>query len=724
MAFYTSGLPSVAAATTDLWPSIANTLIVPWRAAHWSSPATKSKSQSQRRNASTASVRSGSASATQPGVADDAAKALSAIGPPIADVTTELPDFLRDAVLPQSLVRALSATPPPSLNINTLSELLNTSPRSLVMASPLFRRSHAALMSPRPLGSLPGLRFMSSYQPSRVQPFRWATERPLSRVSSRSFGSDSYTPSRTMLARLEKMANSDVNDSRAQNMFYDSLLKARRPAIVIERYQSGRFAADEKSAEFYHAASRMMGGGPIAGAQAETSVHPSGLSPTEIQAVGQAVAAQRTGANIAVSSKGVGTKSGPLHVVVDETISSSIFRWLKFFFWFGLATYISLVAITMAVEGMTSIKRPGGKFDSPEAKPENQKARFADVHGCDEAKEELQELVDFLRNPDKFSNLGGRLPTGVLLVGPPGTGKTLLARAVAGEAGVPFFFMSGSEFEEIYVGVGAKRVRELFAAAKAKAPSIVFIDELDAIGGRRNSRDASYARQTLNQLLTEMDGFEQNSGVIILGATNFPESLDHALTRPGRFDRHVVVSLPDVRGRIAILKHHAKKIKAAADVNMEAIASRTPGLSGADLENIVNQAAIHASKMKAQAVTQKDFDWAKDKVLMGAERKSMVISPKEKEMTAYHEAGHALVAYFARDPASELYKVTILPRGQSLGHTSFLPEMDKHSMSVRDYMGAIDRAMGGKVAEEIVYGNELVTSGVSAVSKPRLHLPY
>nr|5UBV_A Chain A, ATPase domain of i-AAA protease [Thermothelomyces thermophilus ATCC 42464]5UBV_B Chain B, ATPase domain of i-AAA protease [Thermothelomyces thermophilus ATCC 42464] len=244
-------------------------------------------------------------------------------------------------------------------------------------------------------------------------------------------------------------------------------------------------------------------------------------------------------------------------------------------------------------------------------------ARFSDVHGCDEAKEELQELVEFLRNPEKFSNLGGKLPKGVLLVGPPGTGKTLLARAVAGEAGVPFFYMSGSEFDEIYVGVGAKRVRELFNAAKAKAPSIVFIDELDAIGGRRNSRDATYVRQTLNQLLTEMDGFAQNSGVIILGATNFPESLDKALTRPGRFDRHVHVSLPDVRGRIAILKHHAKKIKIGSDVNIAAIAARTSGLSGAELENIVNQAAVHASKEKAKAVMQAHFEWAKDKVIMG-----------------------------------------------------------------------------------------------------------
>lgn len=461
----------------------------------------------------------------------------------------------------------------------------------------------------------------------------------------------------------------------------------------------------------------MINGSTGAHAQADSVSNPAGLSPTGLQAVGQAVAAHRAGGNMAFSAggaSGTGSKNGPLHVIVDETFGTSALRWIKFLLWFGLCAYLSLVIITMAVEGMTTFRRPGSKLDI-EAKAENQKARFSDVHGCDEAKEELQELVEFLRNPEKFSNLGGKLPKGVLLVGPPGTGKTLLARAVAGEAGVPFFFMSGSEFDEIYVGVGAKRVRELFNAAKAKAPSIVFIDELDAIGGRRNSRDATYVRQTLNQLLTEMDGFAQNSGVIILAATNFPESLDKALTRPGRFDRHVVVSLPDVRGRIAILKHHAKKIKMGPDVNLEAIASRTSGLSGAELENIVNQAAIHASKVKAKAVMQTHFEWAKDKVIMGAEKRSMVITPKEKEMTAYHEAGHALVAYYSKDSSGELYKVTVLPRGQSLGHTAFLPEMDKYSYTVKDYLGLIDRAMGGKVAEEIVYGNELVTSGVSAV---------
>ena len=466
----------------------------------------------------------------------------------------------------------------------------------------------------------------------------------------------------------------------------------------------------------------MMNGtvGPIS--QGDPSASVSALDPAGMQAVGQAVAAHRTGGNVAFSTgAGTGAKSGPLHVIVDETFGTVALRWIKFLLWFGLCAYFTLILITMMVEGVTTLKRPG-KVEDINAKAENQTARFSDVHGCDEAKEELQEVVDFLRNPEKFNNLGGKLPKGVLLVGPPGTGKTLLARAVAGEAGVPFFYMSGSEFDEIYVGVGAKRVRELFAAAKASAPSIIFIDELDAIGGRRNSRDATYVRQTLNQLLTEMDGFAQNSGVILIGATNFPESLDKALTRPGRFDRNVVIDLPDVRGRIAILKHHVKKIKLGPDVKLEAIAGRTSGLSGAELENIVNLAAIRASKEKAKAVMHEHFDWAKDKVIIGAEKRTMVITPKEKEMTAYHEAGHALVGLYAKDSLSELYKVTILPRGRTLGHTAYLPTMDRYSFTVRDYLGSIDRAMGGKVAEEIVFGNEFVTSGVSNVCSVSLVL--
>lgn len=526
--------------------------------------------------------------------------------------------------------------------------------------------------------------------------------------------------SHNLLSQLEDTANKNPASATAQNALYQALLKANMPAIIVERYQTNHFASNSACENVYHRALGMLG--QVNGGMANLSAQPGPFGNPQAQAIGQAVAASSMGRNIGIShgqTSGSGDKNSPMHVVVDESMGSSIFKWVKFALYFALFTYISLVIVAMMVEGFNSIvaRRPGGIKINNEAKAEHQNVRFSDVHGCDEAKDELQELVDFLKNPEKFSSLGGKLPKGVLLVGPPGTGKTLLARAVAGESGVPFFFMSGSEFDEMYVGVGAKRVRDLFTAAKSKSPAIVFIDELDAIGGKRNSRDAAYAKQTLNQLLTELDGFAQNTGIIILAATNFPELLDKALTRPGRFDRNVVVGLPDVRGRLAILKHHMKKIIASPDVNVETLASGTPGFSGAELENIINQAAVHASRAKAKAVSMLDFEWAKDKVMMGAEKRSMVISQHEKEMTAYHEAGHALVLMFTpgTDP---LHKVTIMPRGSALGITFHLPAMDKYSMTLDEYESRIDVCMGGKVAEELKYGPTKVTSGVSSVGLP------
>lgn len=630
----------------------------------------------------------------------------------------ELPEFLRESALPQSIIPIGMRMSP----MNIHADIVAMSPPSLAAANPLIQSSFRALMS-KPLGTVRSFRGIHTYQPvfsNRNTPLI-STLGP--RQQYRGFGSGGI--SRSLLAIREAAANSNPNSPTAQNAFYQVLLKANMPAIVVERYQSGRFATNEAADDAYRKALSALGGG-VAGqgvtglpGSNSASVNAHGLTPQQLQAVSQAMAAQSYGANIALGKgaqvSGAGGRDGPIHVVVDESMGGVFFRWVKFALWFCLVTYLSMMVVSMIIEGMNSFKRPGGARDS-EVKSEAQTTRFNDVHGCDEAKEELQDLVEFLKNPEKFSTLGGKLPKGVLLVGPPGTGKTLLARAVAGEAGVPFFYMSGSEFDEVYVGVGAKRVRELFAAAKAKSPSIVFIDELDAIGGKRNARDAAYVKQTLNQLLTELDGFDQNSGVIIMGATNFPQLLDKALTRPGRFDRHVTVPIPDVRGRIAILNHHAKKVKAASDVNLQAIALTTSGLSGAELENIVNQAAIHASKSKQRSISHKDFEWAKDKVIMGSERKSMVITPKEKEMTAYHEAGHALISYFAKDAASTFYKVTVLPRGQSLGHTAKLPVMDKYSFSLRDYLSDIEVALGGKVAEEIVYGQDFVTSGVSSVS--------
>ena len=500
------------------------------------------------------------------------------------------------------------------------------------------------------------------------------------------------------------------------------------PAIIVERYQTGRYASSPACEATYHRALERVGQTDAGtGLAPGTQLHSQNgtLNNDQMQAIGQAIAAQSRGGNIASvrgksGSTGTGAKESPLYVVVEESIGGTIFKWAKFLLYFGLITYFSLVLITVAVETTGVLKKVGG-VQNNEAQPQHQTVRFSDVHGCDEAKEELQELVEFLKNPERFSNLGGKLPKGVLLVGPPGTGKTLLARAVAGEAGVPFFFMSGSEFDEVYVGVGAKRVRELFNSARSKAPAIIFIDELDAIGGKRNERDAAYVKQTLNQLLTELDGFSQQSGVIILAATNFPQLLDKALTRPGRFDRNVVVPLPDVRGRMEILKHHMKDIQVATDVDETVIARQTPGFSGAELENLVNQAAVRASRNQAKKVGMLDFDWAKDKILMGAERRSAVIMEKDKVMTAYHEGGHALLAMFTVG-ADPLYKATIMPRGQSLGTTFQMPEMDKVSLSKRECLARIDVAMAGKAAEELIYGPDNVTSGASSVWFPQAQL--
>ncbi|MEM1236110.1 MAG: ATP-dependent zinc metalloprotease FtsH [Pseudomonadota bacterium] len=341
---------------------------------------------------------------------------------------------------------------------------------------------------------------------------------------------------------------------------------------------------------------------------------------------------------------------------------------------------------------------------------------FDDVAGIDEAKEELEEIVEFLRNPQKFSRLGGKIPKGALLVGPPGTGKTLLARAIAGEAGVPFFTISGSDFVEMFVGVGASRVRDMFEQAKKNAPCIVFIDEIDAVG---RSRGVGYGggnderEQTLNQLLVEMDGFEANEGIIIVAATNRPDVLDPALLRPGRFDRQVQVPNPDIKGREKILGVHARKVPLGPDVDLRIIARGTPGFSGGDLANLVNESALMAARVGRRFVTMEDFENAKDKVMMGAERRSMVMTEDEKKLTAYHEAGHAVVGLYVpqHDP---IHKATIIPRGRALGLVLSLPERDQLSVSKTKYTSKIAMAMGGKVAEEIKFGPENVTSGATS----------
>ena len=343
------------------------------------------------------------------------------------------------------------------------------------------------------------------------------------------------------------------------------------------------------------------------------------------------------------------------------------------------------------------------------------KTTFADVAGVDEAKDDVQELVEFLRDPGKFQRLGGHIPRGVLMAGSPGTGKTLLAKAIAGEAKVPFFSISGSDFVEMFVGVGASRVRDMFEQAKKQAPCIIFIDEIDAVGRHRGAGlggGHDEREQTLNQLLVEMDGFEANDGIIVIAATNRPDVLDPALLRPGRFDRQVVVPLPDIRGREQILKVHCRKVPIADDVDPSALARGTPGFSGADLANLVNEAALFAARASRRLVGMEEFERAKDKIMMGAERKSMVMSEKEKRTTAFHEAGHAIVGRLVPDH-DPVYKVTIIPRGRALGVTQFLPEQDRYSHSRQYILSSICSLFGGRIAEEMVLGAEGITTGAS-----------
>ncbi len=370
---------------------------------------------------------------------------------------------------------------------------------------------------------------------------------------------------------------------------------------------------------------------------------------------------------------------------------------------------------------MRQMQGGGGKamsFGKSRAKMLNQdqiKVTFSDVAGCDEAKEEVGEIVDFLRDPNKFQNLGGKIPKGILMVGPPGTGKTLLARAIAGEAKVPFFTISGSDFVEMFVGVGASRVRDMFEQAKKNAPCLIFIDEIDAVGRQRGAGlggGHDEREQTLNQMLVEMDGFSGNDGVIVIAATNRPDVLDPALTRPGRFDRQVVVGLPDVKGREQILKVHMRKVPVAQDVDAMTLARGTPGYSGADLANLVNEAALFAARVNKRAVTMLEFEKAKDKINMGPERRTMIMTDKQKESTAYHEAGHAIVGYLVpeHDP---VHKVTIIPRGRALGVTFFLPEGDQISISQKQLESKLSTLYAGRLAEDLIYGEENISTGAS-----------
>ncbi|HXB80381.1 MAG TPA: ATP-dependent zinc metalloprotease FtsH [Bradyrhizobium sp.] len=390
---------------------------------------------------------------------------------------------------------------------------------------------------------------------------------------------------------------------------------------------------------------------------------------------------------------------------------SLLVSWLPFIALIGVWIFLS-----RQMQGGAGKAMGFGKSRAKMLTEAHGRVTFEDVAGVDEAKQDLQEIVEFLRDPGKYQRLGGRIPRGVLLVGPPGTGKTLIARAVAGEANVPFFTISGSDFVEMFVGVGASRVRDMFEQAKKNAPCIIFIDEIDAVGRHRGAGlggGNDEREQTLNQLLVEMDGFEANEGVILIAATNRPDVLDPALLRPGRFDRQVVVPNPDVVGREQILKVHVRKVPLAPDINLKTIARGTPGFSGADLMNLVNEAALTAARRNKRMVTQAEFEEAKDKVMMGAERKSLVMTEEEKLLTAYHEGGHAIVGLnvIATDP---IHKATIIPRGRALGMVMQLPERDKLSMSLEQMTSRLAIMMGGRVAEELVFGREKVTSGAAS----------
>ena len=411
-----------------------------------------------------------------------------------------------------------------------------------------------------------------------------------------------------------------------------------------------------------------------------------------------------------LSNKGVGITATP----TEDKMPSLLGVLLS---WFPMLLLIGVWIFFMRqMQGGKGGAMGFGRSKAKLMSDSKKKVTFDDVAGIDEAKEEVQEIVEFLRDPRKFMRLGGKIPKGALLIGPPGTGKTLLAKAIAGEANVPFFTISGSDFVEMFVGVGASRVRDMFEQGKKNAPCIIFVDELDAVGRSRGAGlggGNDEREQTLNQILVEMDGFETNEGVVIIAATNRPDVLDPALLRPGRFDRQVVVSLPDIVGREQILKIHAKKISLGPDVKLKTIARGTPGFSGADLANLVNESALLAARKNKRIVTMQEFEDAKDKVMMGAERKSMVMTEDDKKLTAYHESGHAIVALNekASDP---IHKATIIPRGRALGVVWTLPERDKYSHS-REYIEAnISKAMGGRIAEELIFGHEKVTSGAAS----------
>ncbi|KAK7255770.1 hypothetical protein RIF29_29189 [Crotalaria pallida] len=522
------------------------------------------------------------------------------------------------------------------------------------------------------------------------------------------------------LARLIAEADANPQDAAKQSALFAELNK-HSPETVIKRFEQRDCVVDSRGVAEYLRA--LVVTNAIADyLPDEESGKPSGL-PTLFQELKQRASGN---SDETFLSPGISEKQ-PLHVVMvdpkvsnksrfaQELISTILFTVAVGLVWFmgaaALQKYIgSLGGIGASGVGSSSSYTP--KELNKEVMPEKNVKTFKDVKGCDDAKQELEEVVEYLKNPAKFTRLGGKLPKGILLTGAPGTGKTLLAKAIAGEAGVPFFYRAGSEFEEMFVGVGARRVRSLFQAAKKKAPCIIFIDEIDAVGSTRKQWEG-HTKKTLHQLLVEMDGFEQNEGIILMAATNLPDILDPALTRPGRFDRHIVVPNPDVRGRQEILELYLQDKPVADDVDIIAIARGTPGFNGADLANLVNIAAIKAAVEGAEKLTAAQLEFAKDRIVMGTERKTMFISDDSKKLTAYHESGHAIVA-LNTEGAHPIHKATIMPRGSALGMVTQLPTSDETSISRKQLLARLDVCMGGRVAEELIFGQDYVTTGASS----------
>eukprot|EP01117_Protostelium_nocturnum_P014960 TRINITY_DN5753_c0_g1_i1.p1 TRINITY_DN5753_c0_g1~~TRINITY_DN5753_c0_g1_i1.p1 ORF type:complete len:702 (-),score=233.24 TRINITY_DN5753_c0_g1_i1:62-2167(-) len=535
--------------------------------------------------------------------------------------------------------------------------------------------------------------------------------------------------------KLKEKADLNPMDAKAQSDYMKHLSKYKQNDDIKARLESGAYAMDSTSQVLYLKA--LAKSGEIDKLNLPTFVqayYPGATSSESSKTEGDKTASEDPNAsNTTGATQGAGTVShfpyqglpqGPLMVRIHQTPSEKRSKAIWRFIWI-LLFIASLCTSVWLIRQLGGGKKGGASslFGVSDAHSEvtNVVERFDDVMGCDEVKEELVEVVEYLKNPDKFSRLGARLPKGVLLVGEPGTGKTLLARAIAGEAGVPFLYCSGSAFDEIFVGVGSKRIRSLFDHAKKLGQCIIFIDEIDALGSARKNLKFNSSDNTLNQLLTELDGFKQTKGIIIIGATNFPESLDPALTRPGRFDKQIVVPVPDIKGRKDIIDLYLKKTIVAKNVDSTTIARGTPGFTGADLSNLINIAATKASVAGKDAVDLRDLEEAKDDVLMGIKRNSSKDNEKSRKMTAYHEGGHALVALYV-EGSVPLHKATIIKRGRALGMTVQLPETDVESVSRKEMHAKLACMMGGRAAEEVVYGHSEVSSGASSDFKQATQL--